>query len=293
MNFPMTHRLEPATWRLVFSAMMVCAGLALSTAANAQSAAPSTPEKRIVVLDDIAYRSGPSSSWRLDLAVPEGFGSSPRPAIVIIHGGGWTAGSRRARPYRSMLVEYALKGYVTLSVGYRLHGEAPFPASVEDVDCAVRWLRAHASRYNVDPNRIGAYGHSAGAHLALMLASSPPAPAIRSDCEWNAHSSALTSVAAGAPPTILPARLGDSQRFSPATYPSAQMVPILIVAGTADPVVTIGSVDGYVEQLKAAGAPDVTYLRIEGADHGVAYEHFMERSMAAINDFFARTLRLQ
>jgi acetyl esterase/lipase len=289
----MTHRPKSATWRLALVAVLVSAGLALSTAASAQSAATPTAAKRIVVLDDIAYRSGPSSSWRLDLAMPEGFGPSPKPAIVIIHGGGWTAGSRRARPYRSMLTEYALKGYVTLSVGYRLHGEAPFPASVEDVDCAVRWLRAHASQFNVDPDRIGAYGHSAGAHLALMLASSPPAPAIRSDCEWNAHSSALTSVAAGAPPTILPARLGDSGRYSPATYPSGRMIPILIIAGTADRVVTIESVDEYVEKLKAAGASDVTYLRVEGADHGVAYEHYMERSMSAINDFFARTLRLQ
>ena len=93
-----------------------------------------------------------------------------------------------------MLIEYALKGYVTLSIDYRLHGDSPFPASMEDVDCAVRWLRAHASEYDVDPERIGAYGHSAGAHLALMLAASPPAPAIQSDCEWDEHSSRVTSV---------------------------------------------------------------------------------------------------
>jgi acetyl esterase/lipase len=274
-------------------ATLLGAALAAPMPASGQSPDGAVPEKRIVVLDDIGYRSGPSTSWRLDMAIPENFGPSPKPAIVIIHGGGWTAGSRRARPYRSMLVEYALKGYVTLSVGYRLHGEAPFPASLEDVDCAVRWLRAHAAQYNVDPDRIGAYGHSAGAHLALMLASSPPAPPIRSDCEWNAYSSQLTSVAGGAPPTILPGRFAEPERYSPATHASGQMIPILVIAGTEDRIVTIESVDTYVEKLRASGAPDVTYLRVEGSDHGVAYEMHMERSMAAINEFFARTLRLE
>jgi acetyl esterase/lipase len=288
----MMVRSRRSEFSLVFFALLGAA-LAVPLPASGQTPDSAAPEKRIVVVDDIAYRSGPSPSWRLDMAIPENFGPSPKPAIVIIHGGGWTAGSRRARPYRSMLVEYALKGYVTLSVGYRLHGDAPFPASLQDVDCAVRWLRANAARFNVDPDRIGAYGHSAGAHLALMLASSPPAPPIRSDCEWNAHSSALTSVAAGAPPTILPGRFAEPERYSPATHASGQMIPVLLISGTEDRIVTVESVDAYVEKLRAAGAPDVTYLRVEGSDHGVAYQMHMEPSMAAISEFFARTLRLE
>jgi acetyl esterase/lipase len=267
-------------------------GAAVFAAPSAAQATGAAPEKRIVILDDVPYRTGSSDSWRLDLAIPENFGSSPKPALVIIHGGGWTAGSRKVGPYRRMLLEYAQKGYVTLSVGYRLHGEAPFPASLEDVDCAVRWLRANASRFDVDPARIGAYGHSAGAHLALMLASSPPAPPIASDCPWSAYSSALTSVAGGAPPTILPGRFDEPARYSPATHISGGMIPVLVIAGTDDRIVTIDTVDDYVEKLKAAGAPDVNYLRVEGANHGVAYEFFMERSMAAISEFFARTLGL-
>ena len=129
--------------------------------------------KQIEVIDDLAYRSGSSKAWRLDLAMPVNFGEEKHPALVIVHGGGWRAGTKHDRPYRTLLLDYALKGYVAVSVEYRLTGEAPFPACIEDVKCAVRWLRAHAAEYHVDPDRIGAFGRSAGAHLALMLAMCP------------------------------------------------------------------------------------------------------------------------
>src|SRR3972149_9324011 len=76
--------------------------------------------KSVKVTDNIAYRSGDSKAWRLDLGVPENFGTKPFPAIVIIHGGGWSAGSKQDWVYRTMLLDYAFKGYVTLSVEYRL-----------------------------------------------------------------------------------------------------------------------------------------------------------------------------
>jgi acetyl esterase/lipase len=246
--------------------------------------------KRIAIIDDIPYRSGDSEAWRLDLAMPENFGQELRPALVIIHGGGWSGGSKQTRPYRSMLLDYALKGYVTLSIDYRLTGEAPMPAGMLDVDCAIRWLRAHADEYRVDPDRIGAYGHSAGAHLAVMLGASPPAPPIESDCEWSEYSSELTSVAGGATPTVLPDRFDEAERYSPATWVSSEMIPLLLIQGTDDNIVSVESVDDYVAALEAAGAPDVTYLRVDGANHGVAYEHYLERSMAAIAEFFGRTL---
>lgn len=271
--------------------------LALATAlavladpAAGQSHEGSDP-KRIAIHDGLRYRSGESAAWRLDLAMPENSGTELRPAIVIIHGGGWNAGSRRSRPYRRMLTEFALHGYVTISVDYRLLSEAPMAEIVEDVDCAVRWLRAHADEYRVDPERIGAFGHSAGAHLALMLGVSPPAPAVEGDCEWNAHSGRVTAVAGGSTPTLLPPRFGDSERFSPASYIAASLPPLLLIHGTADPIVPVAGVDDYVEKVKAAGSTDVTYLRIEGGDHDVAYDDSMEPSLDAITRFFQRTLQ--
>ncbi len=281
-----------ALLRAALAALAVA--LVLAPAVGGQQVRKDTgaPAKHITILDDIPYRLGPSHAWRLDMAMPEDFGAQVRPALVIIHGGGWGAGTKQDRPYRSMLLDFALKGYVTVSVEYRLTGEAPFPAGLEDVDCAVRWVRAHAREYRIDPNRIGAFGHSAGAHLAVMLASSPPAPPIHDpQCEWNDFSDRLTSVVGGSTPTVFPARLGDSKRYSPASWVSNRMPPILLIHGTEDNIVPVAQVDDYVEKLEAAGAPDVTYVRIEGGNHGVAYEHFMDRATAAITKFFARTLK--
>ena len=85
----------------------------------------STEAKRITIYDDLRYRDGESKAWTLDLAVPENFGDEKHPALVIVHGGGWRNGTKRDRPYRAMLTEMAIKGYVTMSVEYRLTGEAP------------------------------------------------------------------------------------------------------------------------------------------------------------------------
>src|SRR5262245_309706 len=117
---------------LVFAAG--CAHRAVSEAEpKVASVATELPTKRILIFDDIAYRSGDSKAWRLDLAMIEPTDTRKRPAIVIIHGGGWRAGSKRDRAYRDLLLHFALKGYVTISVDYRLTGEAPIPACLEDV----------------------------------------------------------------------------------------------------------------------------------------------------------------
>ena len=268
--------------------MLILAGCAFSRAtAQAPAAAEVT---RLVIHDAIEYRDGGNPAWRLDLAMTEGSGPELRPALVIVHGGGWNAGSRRSRPYRRMLTEFALDGYVTISIDYRFLREAQMPEIVEDVRCAVRWLRAHAAEYGVDPERIGAFGHSAGAHLALMLAIGDNGPTSEGDCEWNAHASSVAAIAGGSTPTDLPARFGDAARFSPANHVSSEMPPLLLIHGTADPIVPVGPVDAYVEALRDAGAPDVTYIRIDEGDHDVAYDDSMEQSMDSVTEFFARTL---
>jgi acetyl esterase/lipase len=249
--------------------------------------------RHLVVYDDIAYRPGASKAWRLDLAMQEPAGDERRPAIVIIHGGGWRAGSKRDRAYRDLLMHYALKGYVTLSVDYRLTTEAPFPACIEDVKCAVRWLRAHADQYRVDPNRIGAYGHSAGAHLVMMLAMLPASVDVEGDGGWSEYSSKIQAAAGGSTPVTIrpgPNAPADPAKWSPMTYVSKDVPPILLISGTADNIVPVATNDEFVEKLKAAGATDVTYVRIDGGNHGVAYEFFLDRTQSAMDQFFERTL---
>jgi acetyl esterase/lipase len=229
----------------------------------------------IKVLRDIAYREGDSEAWRLDLAMPAEQTEELRPALVIVHGGGWRGGSRTVDVFQKMMTDYAQKGYVTINIDYRLTGEAPFPACIEDVKCAVRWLRAHAEEYHVDPNRIGAYGHSAGAHLALMLAMASKSAGLEGDGGWEEYSSIVNAVAAGSPPTELGRDVPMAKsEWWPIGYIAANHPPMLLIQGGADPIVrpelTEDFVEKMVEKMKAAGAKvEFEYLKIDGAGHSV------------------------
>ncbi len=108
---------------------------------------------------DIEYGTGGERKLQLDLYLPKGR-TKATPAIIFIHGGAWKSGKRSDMKF--YCVKFAEKGYVTATVTYRLTGQAPFPAAVHDVKCAVRWLRANASKYQVDPKRIAVSGNSAG-----------------------------------------------------------------------------------------------------------------------------------
>jgi acetyl esterase/lipase len=245
----------------------------------------------IKVLRDIAYREGDSKAWRLDLAMPAEKPEKPRPALVIVHGGGWSQGSRTVDVFQKMMTDYANKGYVTVNIDYRLTGEAPFPACIEDVKCAVRWLRAHAAEYQVDPNRIGAYGHSAGAHLALMLAMVPKSAGLEGDGGWNDFSSRVNVAVGGSPPTELGRDVPMAKKeWWPIGYISGDHPPLFLIQGSADPIVRAGLTEDFLGKMKAAGA-DIEYLKIEGGEHGVAYAEALDVTDPAIGKFFAKHLK--
>lgn len=264
----------------------------------------------VKLITDLAYREG-NDKWKLDLAMPLDRGDQPRPAIVFVHGGGWRSGDKGGGQWRSMPLEYAAKGYVCISVNYRLTDEAPFPACVEDVKCAVRWLRAHADEYNVDPNRIGAYGNSAGAHLVAMLGLVGPDAGLEGDGPYQDQSSLVQAVCCSATPTdfahwgeqgrsfranspflagpeeTLPERI---KKASPISYIKSSAPPFLIIHGTADRTVPFGQGERFAEALRKAGAKDVTFIKFEGAGHGVFGQH-ADETRPAMEQFFARTLQ--
>ncbi len=250
--------------------------------------------KSIRVTDNVPYREGGSSSWVLDLAEPENFGEEIRPVIVLIHGGGWRAGSKQERVFRSMLLHYANLGYVTVSLDYRLDGEAPFPACISDVKCAVRWIKAHAAELRIDPERIGAYGHSAGGHLAVMLAVSSDNEALEGDGPWQEYSSAIACAVGGAASTQRhpPKRFWEPQYEAcwPIHYLSADRPPLLFLQGEADQTVDPAIVKDYVDKMKAVGA-DVEYIGVPGLGHDVSYTLALEITQPAMDGFFAKHLK--
>ena len=128
---------------------------------------PEVPEG-FVAEYDVPYIADGDSSQRLDLYFPEKPAEHPQPLLVWIHGGGWAGGSKSNPPYL-----YQLKrGYIVASLEYRFSQKALFPAQIQDCQAAIRWLRANAKKYNIDPDHIGVGGASAGGHLAALLGTS-------------------------------------------------------------------------------------------------------------------------
>lgn len=137
---------------------------------------------------DLTYARYGERELHLDLFAPKD-GAGPFPAVVFVHGGGWSGGSKLE--YRAMAQQLAARGYVTACIAYRLSGEAKFPAAVQDGKAAVRWLRASAGKYRVDPERIGAVGGSSGGHLVCMMATAGHVAAFEGDGGNGAFPSAI------------------------------------------------------------------------------------------------------
>jgi acetyl esterase/lipase len=116
---------------------------------------------------NLTYVTHGGPSQTLDLYSPQK--TKQVPLIVWIHGGAFLFGSKEGFPVEPVPLHFLLEGYAVASINYRLSPEAVFPAQLEDCKAAIRWLRAHADNFGIDPNRIGAWGASAGGNLAALL----------------------------------------------------------------------------------------------------------------------------
>lgn len=140
---------------------------------------------------DVTYARYGDRTLELDLFRPKGeWGNLP--AIVCIHGGGWQKGSKIN--HRNVAQALAARGFVTASIDYRLSSEAQFPAQIQDCKAAVRFLRAHASEFGIDPGKIGVIGHSAGGHLAALLATSNDVPELEGEGGNSEYNSTIQAV---------------------------------------------------------------------------------------------------
>ena len=266
--------------------LLTTALLLLALAVQAQT------EHQILVTENIAYRTDVGKSTVLDLAQPQFGPQENRPAILIIHGGGWSAGSKNDLVYRALMIDYAMKGYVVCNMNYRLVQEAPLPACIEDVRCAIRWMKANAQKLGIDPTRIGTYGHSAGGHLSLMAGVAADSKSFNDAADpWKEYDCSVACAAGGAPPTEI-GRAGDwadHTEWWPIGYIGKSKTPFLVLQGGEDPVVQPNLTEDWVKKMQQAGA-SVDYVKVHG-QHGVAFDQQLEFTRPAMDAFYARHLK--
>lgn len=204
---------------------------------------------------DQPYVADAQQRQRGDLYVPQGLG--PWPAVVVIHGGAWVRGERDdMEKFASRLVK---AGYAVYNIDYRLAPAARFPAQLDDVRDALRWLHTHASEHAIDPERIAIMGYSAGAHLALMLGltQSDEHPAVRAVIAGAAPSdlrgynnSPVTRALIGGGAEDYPVPYAYA---SPITHVSPDDPPVLLYHGKQDRLVEVGQSERLYAALQAAG----------------------------------------
>ena len=266
---------------------------------------------------DLSY--GPHGDGnKLDLYLPEK-ADAPLPLVIWIHGGGWEAGNKEEPPALGLLS----KGYAVASINYRLSQEAKYTAQIEDCKAAVRFLRANAKKYNLDPDQTGVFGASAGGHLVALLGTTGGVKELEGDGPNREASSAVQAVVDWFGPTdmlqmkaeadaqkdvrfVLDADSADSpvgrlfggpvqehkdlaEKANPIHYITKDAAPFLIMHGDKDNIVPLAQSKILDEALKKAGV-ESTLVVIEGAGHGGPGFGSPE-NLQKIMDFFDKHLK--
>ncbi len=256
----------------------------------------------VELIENVEYGKVGQRSLRLDIYKPKKV-EQLVPGLVFIHGGGWRGGDKKV--YRLHASRYADRGYVSVSVAYRFSGQSPFPAAVEDVKCAVRWMRAEGKRYGIDPNKIAVLGGSAGGHLAMMVGYSWDVKELEGKGGHQQMSSKVQAVVNlyGPSDLTVPIAKGSDlvQRFlggkkyeeapelykkaSPIYYLTKDDPPTLILHGTLDQTVPIEQSDALAQKLKKLGIT-YTYDRLKGWPHTMdVAEPVFKRCVFFIDEF--------
>jgi acetyl esterase/lipase len=252
---------------------------------------------------------------KLDLYLPEK-ADGPLPVIVWIHGGAWSGGNK---DFPGQALAFVGKGYAVASIGYRLSQHATYPAQVEDCKAAIRWLRANAKTYQLDPEHIGVWGASAGGHLVALLGTTGGVKELEGKGGNAEQSSRVQAVVDFFGPTDFlqmdahavkgsklkhdPANSPESrliggaiqqnvekvQRANPVQYVTKDAPPFFIAHGEQDPLVPCHQSELLYEALKKAGV-EVTFQKIPGAGHG-GKEFGTDKMQAAIQEFFDKHLK--
>lgn len=257
------------------------------------TAQPAAVTSSFSIARDVIYTpTGWPQALKADIYQPSGVGA--RPAVLLIHGGGWRAPDRREQ-MASIAERVAQRGYVVVNATYRFAPEYLYPAPVDDLREALKWMRANAAQYQIQPDQIAAMGYSAGGHLAAMLGVLDGPATVR-----------VQAVVDGAGPTdlrkykggtLVPQFLGGTQSqvmpqfiaASPVTHISKDDPPVFLYHGTWDTLVPDDHSGDFKTVLDATGVP-AEWFKIIGRGHITAFFNDGDAIEAAIG-FLDRTLR--
>ena|SRR6266446_3919474 len=239
----------------------------------------------------LQYGEAEGIALYLSLFSPEPLLMDPAPAVVYIDGAGWETDLRvgLGHPWMSPLL--AAHGFIAVEISYRLSWQATFPAQLHDAKAAVRWLRAHAERYHIDPQRIGAWGDSAGGHLASLLGVTGDRPDLEGHSGSPGYSSQVQAVIARVAPSDflhpgwhmiaqgdnpVTRLFGGSRQeraelmklASPITHVTSSAPPFQIVHGTHDETVPFEQAERLVAVLREAGI-EVEFIPLQGVYHNL------------------------
>lgn len=267
----------------------VALGLSFARAAD--------PSPRVMV--DVAYLP-PDRAEKLDLYLPTPPPAGKlSPALVWIHGGGWTGGGKNEARAKNICGTLAGAGYVAVSIDYKL-GDGSWPLNLLDCKNAVRFLRANAAKYRLDPDRIAVAGGSAGGHLALMVGLTTPKKLYEPDAPYPGISNAVRCVInmygpgnllvgpetplgklmAGAPIRGVFAAAGKDalSLASPVNHVTAKSPPVMILHGRTDSTVEYQQSDEMAAVLKARGVPH-EYLLLDDVGHSFDWDSWKKKAL--------------
>lgn len=266
---------------------------------------------------DCTYGQADGVKLKMDVFIPPNPDGELLPVILSIHGGAWRAGDKRSEIHSKLLPLLLRNNYIVAAINYRLAPEYKFPAQIEDAKCAVRFLRAHAEYFNIDANRIGVYGGSAGGHLAALLGLTDSQAGFDGDGGWINESSKVEAVVDFSGPTDLmnwkirtdKKRLQTAEdvfgatddndpilRFaSPINYVSSNVPPFLIIHGNLDSVVPVSQSIELQKALEAVSA-ESTLMILTNCGHGGtparrSPQSDQNRTANGVLNFFDRILK--
>lgn len=282
--------------------------LALCLISVAVSATELNVPDSIIFERGVEYANPDGQHLQMNIAQPKAE-HHHLPCVLCIHGGGFRAGNREG--YNGLLIKFAERGYVAATMDYRLAPKYQYPAAVYDVKAAVRWLKANAAKYGIDPHRIGVTGDSAGGHLVQFLGVTADLKQFEGDEGNLDQSSSVACVVNRYGPSdftksygksvdaaeVLPLWLGGNLETarakhiesSPLNWVTPSAAPTLILHGTEDKYVAYEQGVWMRDRLQACGV-EVEMLTLEGAGHGFKGAD-AEKAEEAMFAFFEKHLK--